>query len=514
MADRNSGLPSYDGLPQEYKPELGVKPANPVVSSGSEFRGYHDLNLLRELLLIIKNETQNTVTEATAILESYSLQTLTPALQEAQKNDWPSTLGEPKDYISYHQYEAFENLDTRGSKYLRKAYEDTVRGPAGTCALDISIISKEIQSEAIRIEEFLDGYIGEVDDTAEFRILEAFQDWAYVAIKYTRIYRGILDAKNEDVSQIPQQDVERLSQAEAKSFQALFKTKLNGFNDEVIRALADLKKEFQFQDQLYDNFLGPGLKFRLNFSSTLNQSMVSGFFGNQASSAGAMFHEHLQSGVADQIKRNDMFEKKFYELELRLKARNAYAAYINQLSQQGAPLRKPFVDVPITQDERDSFVAYSAEAQEAAANKNKFRSSHYDLSDTDADDAHPQYILSKGDTMTGDLDADVGVMFDKVDVDEHRHKGKDVDNTHQIDGDDIVKASLPSNVVWEDEPVCTPVNLRLLNIATRVVPPGVTSVIGQIAWDTCNPKLTYEVELVPMEEKAAPWWVDTLASLG
>lgn len=514
MADTRGNEPNYSGLPNEYIPQLGQNTSVVRSNSAENYEGYHDINLLRQLLETLKNETSSTILACSNMLEGYNLQTLTTSMQDAQKSDWPADLGDPKDYISYHQYMAYENLDTRGAKYVRKAYEDTIRGPAGTCALDVSIISTEIQQETIRIEGFLDGYIGSVDDSAEYRILEAFQDWAFTALKYARIYRGILDSKHEESAKIPEQDVTRLSQEEAKSFQALFKTKLNGFNDELIRTLDDIKKEFEFQDHFYDNFLGPGLKFRLTYTNTLSGSTVGGFFGNQADAAAKVFHEHLQSAVGDQIKRNELFDRRFNELEVRIKARNAYVAYINQLSTQGAPLRVPFIEASITQEERDGFKAYGEATAAVIAAKNNFKSSHFDLSDRDADKAHEQYILKAGDTITGDLDAEVGIMFDKVDVDEHRHKGKDVDNTHQIDGDDIVKASLPSNVVWEDEPVCTPVNLRLLNIATRVIPPGVTSVIGQIAWDTCNPKLMYEVELVPMEEKAAPWWVDTLKSLG
>lgn len=511
MSDRYSGQPGYQGLPKEYQPELGeVTPGGSVPEGGVSYSGYHDMDLLKSLLAIIKSETGATITQCQSKLESYNLQTLTPALQEAQKTDWPTALGDPKDYISYHQYDAFREVDTRGSKYLRKAYEDTIRGPAGTCALDILIICEQIQAEANRIGDFLDGYIGTVDDTAEYRILEAFQDWAYVAIKYERIFRGILDSKNEDAARIPEQDITRLSKDEAKSFQTLFKTKLNGFNDEVVRTLDDIKKEFAFQDHFYDKILGPGLSFRLKVGTSLNQSMVGGFFGNQADAAYKMFHEHLQAGIADQIKRNDMFEKKFNELEVRLKARNAYTAYINQLAQQGAPLRIPFIDTPVSQEERDQFAAYKEEKKTETANKNKFRSSHYDLSDLDVDDAHPQYVLKSGDTVTGDIDADVGVKFDQVDVDEHRHKGKDVDNTWQIDGDDLLKGTLPSNVVNNDEPVCTPVNLRLLTVDTRVIPPGVTSVTSQIAWNTCNPKLMYEVELVPFPEPVEPWWVDSI----
>lgn len=514
MSNPRGNDPGYSGLPNEYKPQLGQNTSVAHSASSTNYEGYHDIDLLRQLLETLKNETSATSLKCQEILESYNLQTLTTSMQDAQKSDWPSDLGDPKDYISYHQYKAYENLDTRGAKYIRKAYEDTVRGPAGTCALDVDIISSKIQQEAIRIGDFLDGYIGTVDDSAEYRILEAFQDWAFTALKYARIYRGILDSKNEESAKIPEQDVTRLSQDEAKSFQALFKTKLNGFNDELIRTLDDIKKEFEFQDHFYDNFLGPGLKFRLNFSGNLTSSTVGGFFGNQADAAAKVFHEHLQSAVGDQIKRNELFERRFNELEVRIKARNAYVAYIKQLSTQGSPLRVPFVETTISQEERDGFKAYGEAAAATIAAKNTFKSSHFDLSDREADAAHPQYLKRAGDKITGHLDAEVGIKFDQVDVDEHRHKGKDIDNTWQIDGDDIVKASLPSNVVWEDEPVCTPVNLRLLNVATRVVPPGVTSVIGQIAWDTCNPKLMYEVEIVPMDEKAAPWWVDTLANLG
>lgn len=479
MANRVGDDPNYNGPSGEYVPPIGQRtPSLSTTGARTGYQGYHNLALLRDLLKQIVEQVNDTVEQTTTALEKYNLQILSTSLQDVQKAEWPAELGEPRDYISYDQYTAFENVDTRGARYTRKAYEDTMRGPSGTCALDIQLISVDIRSEAQRIERFLDEYLGQVTDAAEYRILEAFQDWAHMALKYVKIFFHIFEAGNEDSAQIPESDVSKLTKDQAKSFQTLFKTKLNAFNDEIIRTMDDLKRDFAFQDQFFDRFLGPSLKFRLDITPQMNDNLASGFFANQAQSANKVFTDNVVSALADQVKRNQMFEKHFNALEARFKGRNAYVAHINQLAPQGASLKNPFVEVKISGEEKAALRQFADEKKTAIAENNTFTSTHAELGGTDLDDAHPQYLLKAGDLITGEIEMGPDASIDGIKPSTHIHSGED--GSQKIPGSSIIDASLISLSVDPQEVVPVPQNLRLQYEQEH---PNSSDISIKLAWD-------------------------------
>lgn len=491
MAERYSENPNYKGPPKEYVPEIGERtPALSVNGQRTNYKGYHDLELLRRLLAQIIIEAENNISGTTAALEPYNLQILSTSLQDVQKAEWPSELGDPKDYISYHQYAAYENVDSRGAKYARKAYEDTVRGPAGTCALDIQHISIEIRNEARRIEDFLDEYLGSVDDASEYRILEAFQDWAQMALKYARIFWHIFESRNEDEGRIPDKELSQLSRDQATNWQTLFKTKLNGFNDKLTSTLEGVKKDYAFQDQFYGQFLGPSLKFRLDVNPSLNDTMTQGFFANQAASAEKVFSDHIRSALADQVKRNGMFEQKFHELESLVKARNAYTGYIKQLSTVGSSVKNPFVQVDISGEEKAALQEYGEAAKTAAQNNNTFSSGHSDLSGRDDPEAHSQYILKTGDTLAGALAFADGATIDGIRPSQHTHNGED--GSTKIPGSSLVVGSLETASVQRAEGVGVPVELRVMSQKQE---PGSDTIALKLAWDIDDEFANHQFEL-------------------
>ena len=153
--NRPQSSPGYSGSSKEYVPQVGNLSQSIRSTTSGTYKGYHDINLLRSLLEQIINDTSNIMNAAESKLEKLNLQVSDVSLQNAQKTEWPSDLGEPKDYVSFHQYQAFKQFDTRGSNFISKAYEDTVRGVAGNPALDVYIISGHIKDEAISIKGLL-----------------------------------------------------------------------------------------------------------------------------------------------------------------------------------------------------------------------------------------------------------------------------------------------------------------------------------------------------------------------
>src|SRR5690606_24544968 len=100
-------------------------------------------------------------------------------LADAQTQEWPTSLladsGVPKQYVSYDEYKVMRAKPTRGADYIVKSYEEAVRGPNGSNMLDIIQGVEPLKYEAETIRDFLDKYIGEVNDSAEYRTLELLQ---------------------------------------------------------------------------------------------------------------------------------------------------------------------------------------------------------------------------------------------------------------------------------------------------------------------------------------------------
>lgn len=504
MSDDNQII--YPGHERFYKPDIGNAKQSPRPRFSNQ-TGYHNLALLRSLIDKILQETETVIKDSEQELSAFSLKVQDGSkLQEAHLAEWPSNMSDPKDYVSYAEYKALESVDTRGAHYVRKVYEDHVRGPYGSNAIDVILGSKSIRQEALHIKEFLDDSIGDsVSDTSEHRTLELLQDWAETAFEYARGFGVLRKARIEKPSQIPSSELDTLSPTKATEYQAIFKVKANSINNDIAKKQEELSKEFdQFSEVYYKRFLGPSLKFRKQVTSNVESEISGGsFLGSQIREAAGALNHNVSSLLADQMRRNDSFSSKVYDLLAFIRGRDNYVGFIEQLGTVGKTISSPFTQVDLDPEEIEGFKTFVAEVQDKKAASNPFSSMHNEVVGRDADDAHDQYLNRKGGNVVGDVTLDDNVKIDGMrpgGVASHHHQGVDVDGTNRIQGKDI--EDLVTTAIDRNELMCYPINLRHINNQPHTGTNNVTLVNSQISWD-CDPNLTFELQVVPIDGLAA-----------
>lgn len=484
---------------KDWVPGLGNQ-SRPPASGRSLSLGYHDENLLRNLIKEIQAMARATITVAEKELEKYSLTVEADSrLEQAQAQEWPTDLGEPRTYVSYQEYKALEPLRSRGAEYIRKSYEDGIRGPFGTNAIDVITSVSAIKNEADNIEEFLDNYMGEVNGTSEFRALELLQDWAESAVEHTRRVGAVFTERTKSPVQIPTAELDNLGETDARNYQAFFQTKVNAVNKEIRQLTDDVQKEYnQMSEIYYKKYLGPALKFQRQVGTPMSRNVaVETFLGTQAAQADQAMAANYVTLLADQMKRNENFENKMANLITRIRVRDNYAGFTRQLNvklEKETP--SPFVDTPIGAVERAGLEAYFVAAEAQREEDNEFTSAHAMLDGRDEDDAHEQYLLKAGDTITGDILMNAGIKIGGMEPKVHRHRGPEVDGTEKIHGEDIV--DLVTTAINKDEVMCLPINLRHINNQPQTGANNVTLVNSQVSWE-CDPNLTFELQTVPVK---------------
>jgi len=474
--------------------------------------GYHNIEQLQSDLTTLQSETLNTMAWCDQKLSQYSLRIgVNAKLAEAQEAEWPTTLSDPKDYISWNQYKSLELNETRGAMYIKKCYEDYMRGPAGCTCLDVYHICSLMHDEASHIKDFLDAYVGDINDSSEYRVLELFQDWTQFAIVSARQFRSIYNAETTLVGQIPDEELSQITEDQASQFQALFKGKVNAINIEIERLQQAIQKDnVEHTLVFFNNFLGPALKFRNKVGKDLAKSIPpEGFLSSQANETLGAYDASFFAALTDMMRRNGIMHTKLNDLVARVSVRNQYNATIRQLETLGKSIKSPFANVEVPTEEIEHFSQLTA--IKAAEAKNLYVSGHSSLDDIDNPLAHPQYLLKDGDTITGDITVADGVKIDGMNLKTHRHRGLAIDGSDKIHGSDIVGSSVTSDLVDTTEVISPPVNLRVLSQSRRVVPPGVTNVSALLAWDTLDPNLLYEVQLVAIDNSEIDYYVDFLA---
>lgn len=517
--DPSNNDPSYKGPNQSYQPELGEAKVG-TKKHVPKRQGYHDEDLLRRNLKSIKTRCNALIDASERKLRSNYTLTIQQGtkLAEAHEKEWPSSMEEtPSQYISYDEYRVMRAKPSRGADYIMKTYEDSVRGPAGTNALDIIHGVEPLKNEAETIEAFLDKYLGDVNDSAEYRTLELLQDWTFSALKITGRFRDVYQAENSKSSKIPDAELVNLSPDDAKEYQTLFKVKANVANNEISQILKDFDKDYTKMSGIYfDRFLGPALDFRLKAGRGLELKQgKDSFLASQALSATTALNTSFEGTLADQLRRNMVFSQKMDALFERVIARDNYTGMIKSLEVKGKAIKNPFSNVSPTAEQVEAF---RSEYQTIAVDKeerNVFRSSHLSLDDADKPEAHPWAISRWGDVLEGeyffDVDSATPAMTTNSGPDgealpfdgmrpggptSHRHLGVDVDGTRQILGDQGIEyGTLITPTINKDESVPVPLNLRVLEHSV-CIDTGSPVVNTKIAWDS-KPDENWEIQLVP-----------------
>lgn len=460
-------------------------------------RTYADIDQLEAALAFLIAETGRFSNELTEELVDFSLP-IPPGdakLSEAVRIEWPPQLNEPSNMVSYRFYRFLNVRRTTSAAYIRQRFEEGVRDFTGTHSLDLLELTNAIQMEAKLVREFRSTYIGKVDDQAEFRSVELFMDWTQSARSQLESMKNL--QKNRGTVKLPGSEISVATSRDAKNAQAMFKVKLNSVNKQVTETMSFIKRNYSdHADTFYGKFLGPALSFRLNASRGFHPT--AGRIGQEMGATADATDTNLAVSQGDQMRRNIIFETKFTEAQENLVKQNVYRNYINQL----APLGKEITPgqngtvlmVGDVGEEVDFFESDDIKAITTV--EPSLSSSHGALEGINASDAHPQYLLKSGGMLTGPLFLEPGVTVDGIIPSTHSHNGHD--GSSIISGTDILPGTVTPDVIDTSTPPPTPTNLHLVSQQARVVPPGVTVVDLQVAWEGDAAKYSYEIQTVPI----------------
>lgn len=476
----------------EFKPEEGgSRPFLPDLDQINEPYTYADINKLRDELARLKETLSALKLVFEGDLSGYAIPVDDDDTKfvESHKAEWPDSLGDPRSQISYHYYKHLRKRSSTSARYLSKRYEEAARDVTGTPSLDLMILAELIESEALLVEEFLDGYVDKVDDSSEKRLLELFQDWVQSGLRYAREI-GTHFTETPQVK-LPSSEIERATREESRQGQAVFKVRLNKANESLDSNIQFLYKNFaEFAPVFYRQYLGPALDFRLNVSRSplpINTSL-----SREVDAASSEIDIALRSAIMDQMRRRDLFSSKMNQITDSLKDRDRYRNYIIQLSEKGKSIPTSGPNVMVEADEDPVEIEHWYEEGIGDADDGTLIASHNSLLDRDDIDAHAQYLLKEGGTVTGDIHTAEGIRIDGIIPSTHAHTGED--GSAKIRGEDIIGGTLPPDVVDSNNKPPAPLDLRLVELREQTIPPGITVFDALIAWDGDN-KYTYEVQI-------------------
>lgn len=402
--------------------------------------------------------------------------------------------------VSYPMYlYLLKNHSSNAATYIRTVYEMAIRDAGGCNCLDIMSMLLIIQSEAERVKSFLIDFIGEINDTSEYRILENFQTWTEDArITVVKLRKT---AKKEYTGSLPSAEVDSLKRKEAREFQAIFKIKLNVVNRNLVNDFTALAREYvQNSDYFYNKYLGKALKFRLKVGTSIIEIDKSPVLKAEAEQTITTLNAEFFAALTDQVKRNRLFRSKYKQLLDAMLVRDTYASYIFQLSNKGTRLKKRFVPTALTEDE-EAFFAIDVDdynvITELVSEKN-FTKSHSLLEDLDDPDAHPQYLLKAGGELTGDITLADGVKVDGIVPSLHEHTGED--GSVKISGANIEYNSITdTNVDTSNSSTSVPENVLISKQEASMNSLGQSKVVVELGFDVDTTNIaSYEFEIIKL----------------
>ncbi len=491
----------YQGPAREYRPHIGQAAQETIRTASTGGKGYADLDYLKKLLDQIITVTSSVYSFCESRLAQYTLGIEAGSdLEKAQQQAYPGS--DVPNYITFDEYKYLFTINSSNAvQYVLSAYEDALRSITGTNALDVSRMVIIINNEAKRIKDFIDGYIGELDDTSEYRTVELFQDWAENATTAIEKLRTTLTTPSG--AGLPPEELAQTDSQGAVELQTLFQVKVNAVAQNTRNQIAQFIKNWEeTSSAFYSRNLGPALKFQLKVGRNINGKFdvnTAPVIANEVAATMTGLDANFEVALSDQLKRNVMFDNMTNMVFLNLQTLDTYRLYQRQLSQIGKPLKKIFINSG--SKEVDSAVA-NADPLNGAATSNmndNFLPNHSELTGLDDDDAHPQYLLRSGGIVTGDIDLDEDVRVGGIIPGKHKHTG--LDGSEKISGSDIEFGSVTDGVIdTSNATTSVPKNLAIAGQLPLVDPIGVTTITIQVSFDvdSTNNISGYEFEITEL----------------
>lgn len=498
----------YQGPSQTYKVPIGdsSRGGESIFQGSSVGEGYFDIEYLHQLLNDLCVNSAMIYGKCGDILTDYALNidVANTDLFSAQNMAYPAATAPGSITFDEYKYLLMNNANN-ATQYVLSAFEDSLRGPSGTNALDISTISLIINNEAKRVKEFIDGYIGDLDDTSEYRTVELFQDWAEDA---TNIIQGIWQALNGQITtRLSESELAEVTSETAPKFQALFQVKFNVINKLVRDNFGKLFKNWETTSNVfYSKNLGPALVFQLKVGRDLfklgSSSNRLPILSNEISGTMIGLQSNFTVALADQLKRNNLFSNYCRDIIINISQRDVYIGYMEQLSQIGIPLKKIFTSAGSIEQVDEVFsIDPIMRIQPFPYNSSdSFMPSHGDLVDREDINAHPQYLLRSGgidSTIYGDVFMAPGVLFDGMRPGLHRHTG--TDGSEKISGANILAGTITDENIDTTSTTPIPYDLEVINQIPLTTPTGVASINVQVGFKIAESNVSgYEFEIIEL----------------
>lgn len=472
-------------------------------TSGPVGAGFYDLAYVKELFRLMKIQVETLVAGLETDLGDFAYivssddETTSFALQRIADD---LNVDSISSYIHFKLYKyLLKNGDSNAANYLINLYESKMRGASGSISLDLLKLVIFISNEMSRMEEFIDGFIGELDDTSEYRIIEAFQGWGENT--YNTLATILETSQKKNRTELPVSELGQLDQSKAAGVQALFKVKINASNQRLMSIFAEMYRDlYSTADVFYQSYLGRALAFRLKISRDLGTGITTPILQQEVTNTIAGLDSNFSVHLADLLKRVSNFKSNCADLLGLITIRDSYNYYIEQLGSKGSKIKNEFTVFVLPDSESSLFgdVDLIKDFREIKNFEATFINTHAQLSGLEEDDAHPQYLLKSGGTLTGDLeladDVKVGGIIPKL----HKHNG--LDGSAKIAGGDIEFNTITdTNIDTSPSPTGVPFNLMLSSAVPIVGSTGVSSVTAQIRFDIEDDNVAgYEFEIIEL----------------
>lgn len=465
--------------------------------------GFYDIAYVKELFRIMRGHIGTIMSTLETDLGNYmyiveeSDEITLSAIKAIAKSLDVDSLS---SYVHYRLYKhLLKNGDSNASTYLINLYESKLRNASGSISLDLLKLILFISNEMTRMEEFIDEFIGELDDTSEYRIIETFQNWGEDA--YNTLTTILETSQKKNRTELPVSELDKLDKSKGSGVQALFKVKINAGNLRLQSTFAEMYRDLTATaDTFYRNYLGKSLKFRLKISRDLGTGVTTPILQQEINNTISGLDSNFAVHLADLYKRATTFRANATEILGIVTARDSYNYYIEQLAAKGTKVKKEFTTVVIPSEELALLedVDFVKDFRSVKNYEATFMSSHSVLEDLDDDDAHPQYLLKSGGTLTGDLeladDVRVGGIIPKL----HKHNG--LDGSAKIAGGDIEFNTITdTNIDTSPSETGIPFNMILSSAVPIVGAGGISSVTVQIRFDIEDDNVAgYEFEIIEL----------------
>lgn len=498
----------YNGPSDEYIPPQGYNQGGSgAINIGAQTATYANVSYLNSILSLLMNQSIALLGSMKSKLSEMSLAVTTDPndvnLQSAHEVLWPAGLGNPPAHITYEYYDSLAQVNTSASNAIRKAYENAARGVTGNNAIDLIPLVEMTINEVDLIQTFADTHAGDLSDSSQRKTIELLQDWVESAITEMLQVNSLFTNPTPNI--LDSTTLNALSVSDATNIQAVLHVNMNNLNIELNKSLGVLQKNFaSFQSLFYNNLLGPAMNMRNNVVTNLYPDILPTDLSNIINTSHNVLQTNLQSILADQMRRNQLYTSQIANTVSIIKARDTYRSYITQLAASGTSIASGTSGTMISTTSTPDQAAYfqATVPTSTAGTSNPYMALHSALAGLLDPQAHPQYLNKFGDTLTGNLElatpndtSSITSLIDGMRPSTHTHTGSD--GTSRIHGSDIIPSSLTADLINVNVKPIVPTNIQLIHQAVDTMS-GIGAIDVSLSW-LDDSDLLYEIQIAKVD---------------